>query len=93
MNSFTEEDPFLKLEQDRKEKRNKYWQMLRSAKNDFLRLTEQAALEYEMGEGAFYYYLQQNFGLRVELIDDKIAGEYTIVDEKKYLLFLLKYGS
>jgi hypothetical protein len=75
-----------------RKKRNQYWNMIRSAKRDFIVLTDQAALEYELGDEAFYYYLRQNYGLQVELIDGKIAGDYNIVDEKKYLLFLLKYG-
>lgn len=87
------EESFHRWEEERKAKRNKYWQMLRSAKNDFLKLTDQASIEYDIGEGAFYYYLQQNYGLKVELIDGKISGEYTIVDDKKYTIFLLKFGS
>jgi hypothetical protein len=93
------EDSFIPMEVggektlwEYKKKRNHYWSMLRSARQDFIVLTDQAALEYEMGDDAFYYYLEQNYGLRVELIDGKIAGDYHIVDEKKYLLFLLKYG-
>jgi len=73
-------------------KRMEYWKMLRRAKNDFIALTDQACIEYEIGDDAFYYYLRQNYGLQVELIDGKIAGHYNIVDEKKYLLFLLKFG-
>lgn len=91
--SLLAEESFRNWEQERKVRRDKYWQMLRSAKNDFIKLTEQASLEYEIGEDAFYYYLKQNYGLQVELIDGKIAGEYNIVDEKKYLMFLLKFGS
>lgn len=90
--SLQAEESFRRWEAERKQKRNSYWAMLRKANADYIKLTEQAAIEYELGEGAFYYYLQHNYGLKVELIDGKIAGEYHIVDEKKYLLFLLKYG-
>jgi len=78
--------------QEFRKKRNRYWTMLRRAKLDFIKLTDQACIEYEIGDDAFFYYLQHNYGLRVELIDGNIAGEYVIVDEQKYLLFLLKYG-
>ena len=78
--------------QEFRKKRNQYWSMLRRARADFIKLTEQAAIEYEIGEDAFYYYLSQNYGLQVELIDGRIAGDYVIVDEQKYLLFLLKFG-
>lgn len=86
------EKSFREWEEDRKRNRNKYWAMLRKANADYLKLTEQASIEYELGQGAFYYYLQQNYGLKVELIDGKIAGDYHVVDEQKYLLFVLKYG-
>ncbi len=93
------EDAFIPMEakdlealQQQRKKRDQYWSMLRRAKTDFIKLTDQACLEYEIGEDAFYYYLRQNYGLQVELIDGKIAGDYVIVDEQKYLLFLLKFG-
>lgn len=89
----TLEQNFHDWDRKRIERRNNYWKMIRQAKSDWLKLTDQAALEYELGEGAFYYYLQQNYGLKMELIDGKIGGQYEVVDEKKYTMFLLKYGS
>ena len=86
-----EAEDFLECQGQRK-KRDRYWSMLRRAKLDYLQLTDQESTEYDILDGAFYYYLQQNFGLQIELIDGNIAGEYNIVNEKKYLLFLLKYG-
>lgn len=83
---------FNDWERETKSKRYQYWQMLRRAKTEFIKITEQASIEYDMGDGAFYYYMQMNYGIKVELIDDKIAGDYVIVDEKKHLLFLLKFG-
>ena len=79
--------------QTQRTKRDRYWAMLYSARQEFLTLTAQAQLEYDIPSGAFFYYLKQNYGLQVELIDGKIAGEYAIIDEKKYLLFLLRFGS
>lgn len=84
---------FEDWERERKTKRYRYWLMLRSAKEEFLDLTGEESTEYDILDGAFYYYLERNYGLRVELIDGSIAGEYSIIDEKKYLLFLMKFGS
>lgn len=93
------EDAFIPMEssdfenlQEQRKKRNQYWAMLRSAKDEFYRLVGQSGMADYMDEGAFFYYLKQNYGLEVELIDGKIAGDYHIVNEKKYLLFLLKFG-
>lgn len=94
MNRFPDQATlaFEDWERERKSKRYQYWKMLRSAKNEFLDLTGQENTEYDILDGAFYYYLERNYGLRVELIDGQIAGEYSVIDEKKYLLFLLKFG-
>lgn len=97
---FTVEDALIPMEaedipslQEQRKKRDQYWTMLRRAKLDFIKLTDQSGEYYPDEEGAFYYYLRHNYGLQVELIDGKIAGEYAVVDEKKYLLFLMKFGS
>jgi hypothetical protein len=94
------EDTFIPMEaddfvilQEQKKKRDRYWKMLYNARQEFLKLTKQACLEYEIGQDAFYYYLKQNYGLQVETIDGKITGEYIVVNEKKYLIFLMKFGS
>lgn len=83
---------FEDWEKERKSKQFRYWKMLRNAKNEFLDLTGQECAEYDILDGAFYHHLEKNYGLAVELIDGHIAGEYSVIDEKKYLLFLLKFG-
>jgi hypothetical protein len=75
-----------------KEKRDQYWKMLYAARSDFMKLTEQSSADTESVHSAFYYYLQRNYGLKMELIDGKITSNYVITDEKKYTLFLLKYA-
>ena len=90
--SLQAEESFRRWEAERKQKRNSYWAMLRKANADYLKLTNQAGIKNEIGMSGFYYYLQQTYGLKVELIDGRSGGEHAIVDEKKHLLFLLKYG-
>ena len=93
------EDSFIPMEaedfitlQAQRNKRDNYWAMLHRARQEFLQLTEQAQLEYDIPSGAFFYYLTQNYGLQVETIDSNITGEYSVVDEKKYLIFLMKFS-
>ena len=71
-------------------KRNQYWQMLRRANADF---RKQGFTDKSIGGGAYVYYLKQKYGIEIELIDGKITSNYIIRDEKKYTIFLLKYGS
>jgi hypothetical protein len=79
--------------QEQRRKRDHYWAMLYNARQEFLKLTEQASAEYDIDPGAFYYYLTQNYGLQVETVDGKITGDYVVVNEQKYLIFLMKFGS
>ena len=77
---------------EQKTKRYRYWSMLRSAKYEFIKLTQQETAEFDADDGAFFYYLRQNYGLQVATIDSNITEEYAVIDEKKYLLFLLKFS-
>lgn len=95
------EDAFIPMEeqdivsvQQQREKRDQYWAMLFRARRDFLTMTDQASIEYDtVDPGAFFYFLKQNYGLHVATVDgNKITSEYAVVDENKYLLFLLKYS-
>jgi hypothetical protein len=79
--------------QKQRRRRDQYWAMLYKARQEYLKLTDQEAAEFNMNTSAFFYYLKQNYGLQVETVDGKITGEYAVMDEKKYLLFLLKFGS
>jgi hypothetical protein len=71
-------------------KRNQYWQMLRRANADY---RKQGFADERIGDDAYVYYLKQKYGIEIELIDGKITSNYIIRDEKKYTIFLLKYGS
>lgn len=84
---------FYEWDRKRVERRNNYWSMLRRAKSDWLALTDQVALEKETNDAAFYYHMQRKYGIKIELIDGKIAGEYSVIDDKKHTMFLLQYSS
>lgn len=94
------EDAFIPMEeqdidaiQEQRKKRDQYWAMLFRARQDFLTLTAQASVEYDIVDPrAFFHFLKQNYGLQVDTVDGKITSEYTVIDENKYLLFLLKYS-
>jgi hypothetical protein len=80
--------------QKQRRKRNQYWMMLYNARQEYLKLTDQQGVaEFNMNTSAFFYYLKQNYGLQVETVDGKITGDYAVVNEQKYLIFLMKFGS
>jgi len=80
-------------EAERKTQRYTYWAMLRRAKRDYDSVSLDVAVEYRLDTNDFYYFLQHNYGIKPDIIDGKLAQTYTVVDEKKHMLFLLKYSS
>ena len=82
----------VKWEVERHRKRNEYWLMLKRARNEYYDLTENVH-EVTITESDFYYYMQHNYGVKVNLVDGKIDASYQITDEKKHMLFIMKYSS
>lgn len=93
MNSLNEVEKVFRIaEQERAVRRNRYWAMLKRARQEYTDLVD--GTEYNDGINGFYYFMQQNYGIKIEIVDtDKIGGEHYIVDDQKYMLFLLKHGS
>jgi len=84
------EQNFAEWDRRRKAERAAYWQALRQASNDYIKLTE-GVTDCDTGVNGFYYYLQHNYGLKPEMTDGKYSEKYTVVNEKKFLLFKLQY--
>ena len=66
--------------------RNRYWDMLGRARKDYYKDNPEV-------DTLFRSYMIDTYGLEVMYRDGFIIDEHKIVDEKKYLMFLLKYGS
>lgn len=80
---------YHKWEQVKQQDRNSYWKRLKEAYSDYNALVN--GTEYNDGINGFYYYMQANFGIQIQLVDGKFGAGYNIVDEGKYLLFVMKY--
>ena len=66
----------------------------------FLRL-QQVKNEYDdlahavpVGQGflTFYDYVKEYYGVKLEFDGDNVTLAYSVIDEKKYTVFLLKFG-
>jgi hypothetical protein len=75
-----------------KAKRNRYWAMLKMTRADYYNNMVDNSIECARYENSFYEYVESTYGVRVSLVDNNIGSEYKVVDEKKYLLWLMKYG-
>lgn len=73
------------------EKRNSYWRRLRTAFKDY----EENYCHgyYEPNFDTFKRVMEEQYGLRVNMVSGDIDSSYQIIDEAKHTMFLLKYGN
>lgn len=81
-------DDETKLILDWQVKRNSYWSALRRAHAEF---HKQHQGQSEPESESFIRWMLNSCGVKVLYNGPGISGDYEIVDEKKYLLFLMKY--
>ena len=76
-------ESFEEWDRDRKSRRMKYWSAIRKLNAEF-DTTDSNLL--------FNQWIQQTFGIKINYSNEgHITDMYTVVDEKKYLFFVLKY--
>jgi hypothetical protein len=78
------EQNFLAWDQSSKKKRNDYWRRLRLAMSDF---------KYkDVKDYNFKNWMLVQWGLEIELDENgSYTSNYFVIDDKKYMLFMLKY--
>ena len=75
---------------EERNRRNAYIRQLRLARSDYNELVERT--ENDPEDGSFYLYLEENFGIELVFDNGGIVIDPNIVDEQKYLLFVLRYS-
>lgn len=83
------EQNFRDWDSKQKAQRNEYWSRLRRAFNDYE--TGNHGPYGEPNFNTFKSFMEQRYGLRVSMTGGDISSTYEVVDEKKHMLFLLKY--
>lgn len=81
------ETKFTQWDLEEKAKRNRYWARLRTAFSDYLDIWPEATFKDFTG------WMERQYGLEVNMVGGNIGTTYKIVDETKYTMFVLKYGS
>jgi hypothetical protein len=82
---------FQNWDSEQKRRRNEYWKKLQMARADFFNNTVETE---HPTTSAFYYHMQSKWGVKMTLDNNQnITQSYEIVDEPKYLMFLMKYGN
>ena len=63
---------------------------LQRVKNEY----DDLARAVPVGQGflTFYDYVKEYYGVKLVMDGDNLSLEYAVIDEKKYTMFLLKFG-
>ena len=80
---YDDDDPNL----DQRKKRWDYWSVLKKIRREYM----QDASTVDFDAFDFEDYIEANYGIKMNIVDGNITDGYKIMDEKKYLIFLLKY--
>jgi len=80
---YDDDDPNI----DQRRKRWDYWAALKLIRKEYMRDT--ASGEFDAYD--FEDYIEANYGIKMQIVDGNITDGYKIMDEKKYIIFLLKY--
>ena len=70
-------------------KRWDYWSALKKVRKEYMESLNDLAGQFDAFE--FEDYIEANYGIKMNIVDGNITDGYRIMDEKKYLIFLLKY--
>ena len=78
---YDDDDPEI----DKRKNRWNYWEALKKVRKEYM------AQNKEFDAYDFEDYLTGQYGVKMNIVNGNITDGYEIVDEKKYLIFLLKF--
>jgi hypothetical protein len=78
---YDDDDPEI----ERRKNRWNYWEALKKVRKEYMLQNK------EFDAYDFEDYLVGQYGLKMNIVNGNITDGYEIVDEKKYLIFLLKF--
>ena len=78
---YDDDDPQIHFRKNRW----KYWNLLKLVRTEFMEVRK------EFDAYDFESYIQDKYGIKMNMIDGNITDGYEIVDEQKYLIFLLRF--
>jgi hypothetical protein len=78
---YDDDDPEI----EKRKNRWNYWEALKKVRKEYM------GQNSEFDAYDFEDYLTGQYGLKMNIVNGNITDGYEIVDEKKYLIFLLKF--
>ena len=82
---YDDDDPNI----EQRKKRWDYWAALKKVRKEYME--DVAELNGQFDAFDFEDYIEENYGIKMNIVNGNITDGYKIMDEKKYLIFLLKY--
>lgn len=83
---YDENDPEIEF----RKKRWNYWESLKKIRKEYMQ--DIADLDGQFDAYDFEEYVKENYGFKMNILDGNITDKFEIVDEKKYIFFILKFG-
>ena len=78
---YDDDDPEI----EKRKNRWNYWEALKKVRKEYM------AQNKDFDAYDFEDYIEAKYGIKMNIVDGNITDGYKIMDEKKYLIFLLKY--
>jgi hypothetical protein len=83
---YDENDPDIKFRKNRWD----YWSMLKKVREEYVSTVEIVAGIFDIYD--FGDFVEQNYGIKISIVDGRITDKFAIVDEKLYTYFVLKHS-
>ena len=82
---YDDDDPNI----EQRKKRWDYWAALKLIRKEYMQDIAQLGGQFDAYD--FEDYIEANYGIKMQIVDGNITDGYKVMDEKKYIIFLLKY--
>jgi hypothetical protein len=83
---YDENDPEIEF----RKKRFRYWELLKKVRKEYMETLDVLTGQFDAYD--FEEYVENNYGFKLNTMDGNITDKFEIVDEKKYIIFILKFG-
>lgn len=83
LQDYDDDDPNI----DFRKKRWNYWEALKKVRVEYM----QDAKNRTFDAFDFEDYIEEKYGIKMQIVNGNITDGYKIMDEKKYIVFLLKF--
>ena len=82
---YDDDDPNI----EHRRKRWDYWAALKLVRKEYMQDISDLGGQFDAYD--FEDYIEENYGIKMQIVNGNITDGYKIMDEKKYLIFLLKF--